>query len=75
MHASSNPSIAAGPLPATRWAAWVAAIAALIRRGLGAPSGVPRSERPGNGRAEELPWNSGMDRLAEQAYRPWILRP
>lgn len=25
--------------------------------------------------AKDLPWDSGMDRLAEQAYRPWILRP
>jgi hypothetical protein len=25
--------------------------------------------------AGDLPWDCGMDRLAEQAYRPWILRP
>jgi hypothetical protein len=25
--------------------------------------------------ATDLPWDCGMDRLAEQAYRTWILRP
>ena len=35
---------------------------------------VAAGRRPSRARRQDLPWDVGLDRLAEQAFPPWIYR-
>ncbi|HET7012047.1 MAG TPA: hypothetical protein VFI11_14825 [Anaerolineales bacterium] len=75
MRTTSDLSLPTAALPAERWAAWASAVASLIHRTHIAIASPRGSRRTTGSWSDGWPWNSGMDRLAEQAYRPSIFRP
>lgn len=75
MHTSTDLPLPTAAVPAERWAWWAGATASLVRRTHDSIARLRGSKRSTGVWSDELPWNSGMDRLAEQAYRPWIFRP
>lgn len=75
MSTSSDLPLPTAAVPAERWAAWAGAIALLVHRTYDAIASLRGSRRLRGVWSDELPRNSGMDCLAEQAYRLWILRP
>jgi hypothetical protein len=78
MRTSTNPLLSSAPIPAARWNTLTALVATAVGHARQAFAGVRLAVRGRRKRAswqQDLPWNVGMDHLAEQAYRPWILRP
>jgi hypothetical protein len=78
MRTSASPSLTSSAIPATRWSTFTALVSTAIRHGFDAIAAVRlavRGRRKRGDWQQDLPWDVGMDRLAEQAYRPWILRP
>ena len=78
MQTTSDVSLTSPPIPSARWGLPPGLIAALIRGVQAAVGVLGRPLRRVRRRAawrDDLPWDVGMDHLAEQAYRSWILRP
>lgn len=78
MRTSANPSLPSPAIPAARWSTLAALVATAISSGGAAIDAFRlaiRARRKRDAWQQDLPWDVGMDRLAEQAYRPWILRP
>jgi len=78
MRASANPSLSSPPIPAPRWRPLTARVTTSVTL---ARVMIARIRLAIHGRRkrgvwqQDLPWDVGMDHLAETAYRPWILRP
>jgi hypothetical protein len=78
MHTSSDLALSSPSVPDARRTRLAAVIAALVYGAQEAADVVHRAlrgRRRQHAWRDDLPWNVGLDHLAEQAYRPWILRP
>lgn len=82
MHTSANlsvssPSVPVPSIPANRGFILRAAIAAILTHVAQAGAAVRRAavgRRRRSSWSKDLPWDVGMDRLAEQAFPSWIPR-
>jgi len=73
----SSPSISAPSIPAPGHVSFLTAIAAALLRVIQVGETVRRvvrGRRKSHAWRQDLPWDVGMDRLAEQAFPTWIPR-
>jgi len=78
MRISAQLSMASPAVPARRRGVLGTAIITafeLARAALDGVRQVVAGRQPSRARHQDLPWDVGLDRLAEQAFPPWIYRP
>jgi hypothetical protein len=78
MSTTANLSLSSPTVPASQLSALERAIIALLDHAIDATEGVQQAivnRRKRRAWRQDLPWNVGMDHLAETGCPPWIHRP